>query len=169
MAGADVIEWPVTIEDLFLAEWGALVGLARLLLDEPGDAEEVVQEAFARLLASSSGLRDVDKAPAWLRSTVLNLARGRLRRRLVASRHAPVPEPPAAPPDDQVLVDDDRRRVVTALRSLPPRQRQCLALRYWQNLTEREIAEALGISRGSVKKHIHRGMSVLMARLKEAQ
>jgi len=167
--GAEAIGGPFTIEELFRREWRSLVGLARLLLDEPCDAEEVVQEAFARLLVSWSGLRDPAKAPAWLRSTVVNLARARLRRRVVALRRGVPADRPAGPPDEEVLADDDRRRVVAALRQLPARQRQCLALRHWNGLTEREIAETLRISRGSVKRHIHRGMVVLSAALKEQE
>jgi RNA polymerase sigma-70 factor (sigma-E family) len=168
-AAVKAIERPVTVEQLFRTEWGSLVGLARQLLDEPRDAEEVVQEAFARLLTSWSALRDPAKAPAWLRSTVRNLARARLRRRVVALRHRRAPDPPASPPEDDVLADDDRRRAVAALRQLPRRQRECLVLRHWNSLTEREIAKELRISQGSVKKHIHRGMAVLSDALKEEE
>jgi RNA polymerase sigma-70 factor (sigma-E family) len=168
-AGVEAIAFPPTIEELFRTEWGQLVGLARLLLDEPCDAEEVVQEAFTRLLAARAGLRDPDKAPVWLRSTVMNLARARLRRRAVALRHRSAPDPPASPADDEVLADDDRRRVVAVLRRLPLRQRQCLALRHWSGLTEREIAETLDISTGTVKQHVHRGMAVLADALREAE
>jgi RNA polymerase sigma-70 factor (sigma-E family) len=166
-AGVEAIGLPPTIEDLFRAEWGRLIGLARLLVDDRGEAEEVVQEAFTRLVASRANLREPDKAPAWLTSTVMNLARARLRRRLVALRHRSAPEPPAAPADDEVLAGDDRRRAVAVLRGLPRRQRECLALRHWSGLTEQQIADALGISTGSVKQHIHRGMAVLGRALKE--
>jgi RNA polymerase sigma-70 factor (sigma-E family) len=158
---------PPTIEELYQTEWASLAGLARLLLDEPGDVEEVVQEAFVRLLVSQPSLRDPQKAPAWLRSTVTNLARARLRRRAVALRHRGAPDPPAGPADDEVMAGDDRRRVVAALRRLPLRQRQCVALRHWNGLTEKEIASALGISQGSVKTHVHRAMAVLVDVLKE--
>ena len=149
------------LELLFEEHYRSLVGTARLLLDDPGAAEEVVQEAFARLATGRSRLRDPERAPAYLRSTVLNLARGRLRRRAVARRHpeaAPTSSPGA---DEGVVRGDARRRVVAALRDLPRRQREVLVLRFYLDLSEREIAETLGISAGSVKTHASRGIAAL--------
>lgn len=70
----------------------------------------------------------------------------------------------------RVLLDDpghaeERRLVVAALRTLPCRQRECLALRYYLDLSEREIADALGISTGSVKTHASRGLASLTTAL----
>jgi RNA polymerase sigma-70 factor (sigma-E family) len=159
----------VPLERLFEDHYRSLVGLARLLLDEPGAAEEVVQEAFARLATGRSRLRDPDRAPAYLRSTVLNLARGRLRRRAVARRH-PEPTPlPAPSADDLLLRGEERRRVVAALRALPRRQREVLVLRFYLDLSEREIAAALGISAGSVKTHASRGMAALGSTLEDVR
>ena len=90
----------------------------------------------------------VEKPEQYLRKSVVNLSRSRLRRRLVALRHPPahVPHAPAA---DELA--DGQRGVLAALRSLPRRRREVLVLRYWSELSEAEIAMVLGISTGSVK------------------
>lgn len=153
------------VEALFRAEYRHLVGLARLLVDDRAAAEEVVQDAFADLLRRR---RSVAAPAAWLRTAVVNRARGRLRRRATARRHLRVAEPDHAPPADADLGgDDDRRAVAAALRALPARQRACLALRFYDGLSEAETAEVLGISTGSVKTHVHRGMAALAAALED--
>lgn len=143
------------------------MGLARLLLEDPGEAEEAVQEAFARLQVARGSLRAPDRAPAYLRATVANLSHGRIRRRQVVRRH---PEPPpgvGVPADVVALAGDQRRAVLAAVRALPRRQRECLTLRYYLDLSEREIAGTLGISAGSVKTHASRGLAALAPVLEE--
>lgn len=66
------------------------------------------------------------------------------------------------------MTADEGARVVAALRDLAPRQRDCLVLRYYLELSEREIATTLGISPNSVKTHCRRGMAALQTRLEEA-
>lgn len=152
------------VAGLHRAHYGRLVGLARLLVDTPAEAEEVVQEAFVRLVASWRRLDDPDRALAYLRSTVLNLARSRLRRRAVARRWLAAQRPGDAAADDG-RSDGERAAVLAALDTLPRRQRECIALRYYDDLSEREIAAALGITEGSVKTHTHRAMAALAGRL----
>ncbi len=65
------------------------------------------------------------------------------------------------------MAGEEHRRVMTALRALPTRQKECLALRYYLELSEAEIAAVLGISPGSVKTHVHRGLAALADHLKE--
>jgi RNA polymerase sigma-70 factor (sigma-E family) len=156
------------LAQLFRAEFGRLVGTARLLLGDAGQAEEVVQEAFIRLHGSWRRLRDPAKAAPYLRATVVNLARGRLRHRQVVERHRPEPHRDARSPEDAALDGDRHRVVVAAIDRLPSRQRECVVLRYYLDLSERDIAAALGISCGSVKTHLHRGLATLAERL-EAQ
>ena len=69
--------------------------------------------------------------------------------------------------DDAVVVRSEHAEVLDALRVLPRRQRECLVLRYYADLSEVEIASTLGISTGSVKSHAHRGMAALTLALKE--
>ena len=154
---------------LFRERYGRLVQTARLLVDDTETAEEVVQEAFVRLYSSWRRLRDPDRAEAYLRSTVWNLARDRLRHRRTIRHHQAVTargpdvtgtlraREPAGPAD--AVVDHERRQqLVAALDRLPARQRDCLLLRYWSDLSERDIAETLGIGTGSVKRHVHRAL-----------
>jgi RNA polymerase sigma-70 factor (sigma-E family) len=136
-----------------------------MLLHDPSDAEEVVQDAFVQTHLAWGRLRESDKALPYLRSAVLNGARSRLRHQKVVARFDPGPPSPGASPEAAVMAGDDRRQLMTALRSLPDRQRECLVLRYYLDLSEAEIAAVLGISAGSVKTHAHRGLAALSARL----
>jgi RNA polymerase sigma-70 factor (sigma-E family) len=145
------------------------VRLAALVLGSRESAEEVVQDAFVKLDSSWDRIVDPSRTPAYLRSIVMNLARSRLRRRLVARRHRP-PAPSHAPASDVAAVlRDDQRRVVEALQTLPARQRQCVVLRYYAELSEAEIAATLEISPGTVKSSTHRAMKSLAKRLEERE
>ena len=147
---------------LYASEYRSLVKLASLLLDDPGACEEVVQDAFVRTLVAWASVRDRERAPAFLRSAVLNGARSRLRRSLVARRHPPRPS------DDVVATDVaavDHAVVNDELRKLPVRQREAVALRFYLDMSESEIADAMGVSTGSVKTHLHRGLRTLSTRL----
>ncbi len=154
--------------DLYRSDYRHLVRLAAMLVDDVGTAEELVQDAFVAVARTGgTAIRDRDAAPAYLRSAVLNRARSQLRKREVRRRHLrSVEAPPDAPPADRaVMASDEHRRMLAALDSLPERQRQVLVLRFYGELTEAEIADALGISRGSVKTHVHRGLAALETRL----
>ena len=153
------------IAQLYHEQYRTLVGLAGLLVDQHGEAEEVVQDAFVRLYASWGKLRDPSRASFYLRTTVLNLARGRLRRRRVARRHPELPGPDAPPADEVTVAPDTRSAVITAVRALPRRQQDCVLLRYYGGCNEHEVAASLGISPGSVKTHLHRAMAALSSTL----
>jgi RNA polymerase sigma-70 factor (sigma-E family) len=152
------------LEELFRQHYVMMVRAARVLLRDPGSAEEVVQEAFVRLHGRSDQLSEPARAVAYLRSTVLNLARSRLRRLGTARLYA------ARLWVGDRLEDGAERRaeqrvVIDALRRLPLRQRECLVLRYYLDLTEAEIADVMGISPGSVKTHAVRGLAALQKEL----
>jgi RNA polymerase sigma-70 factor (sigma-E family) len=155
------------VADMFRAEGASLVRLARLFVDDRNAAEDLVQEAFIRLARSARRIEDPTRAPAYLRSIVLNLARDHNRRGLVSLRHrSPIVEVQAGV-EDQLAVRDDQRQVLDALRELPSRQRACLVLRYYDELGIDDIAATLGVSRNSVKTHLQRGLAALEARLNE--
>jgi len=147
----------------FEAHYRSLVRLASLLLDDVASSEEVVQDAFVQVWSRGPGLRDPERLPAYLRSAVLNGARSQLRRRGVRRRHLRTVEPArsAAPAESEALAADPDGAVLRALRALPDRQREVLALRYYLDLSEAEIAATLRISAGSVKTHAHRGLHTL--------
>jgi len=155
------------LEVLFRTEQRDLLRLATLLLGDRGAAEEVVQDAFVKLHVSWRRLRDPDRAAAWLRSAVLNGARSQLRRRSVRRRHHEVDVRSAASAEAGALAGDEQARMLAALRQLPARQREALVLRYYVDLSEAEIADAMGVSAGSVKTHAHRGLAALATILGE--
>lgn len=146
---------------LFRAHYPGLVRLAVLLVDDDGSAEDLVQDAFARLHRRWSRLRDEDAAYAYLRTAVVNGSRSRLRRLRTARRYAPPYVPDGPSPEGDAIVREDHAEVRAALRSLPARQREVLVLRYYAAYGEAEIADALGISRGAVKSHASRGIAAL--------
>ncbi len=151
-------------------QYRPLVRLATLLLGDVETSEEVVQDAFVRLQLRWGGLRDPEKAPAYLRSAVLNGARSTLRRRKVRDRHADRRRVLSLAPSAEAgaLAGAEHLRVVAAVRSLPGRQREALALRYYLDLSEKEMAEAMGVSAGAVKTHLHRGLAAVAELLGEA-
>ena len=155
------------LEVLFRSEQRNLLRVATLLLGDRGAAEEVVQDAFVRLHLSWRRLRDPERAAAWLRTAVLNGARSQLRRRGVGRRHQEAPMDPAASAEAGALAGDEQARMLAALRQLPARQREALVLRYYADLSEAEIAAAMGVSAGSVKTHAHRGLAALATILGE--
>ncbi len=147
---------------MFREEGPSLVRLARIFTDDRNAAEDLVQEAFIRLYRSAHKVRDHERIPAYLRSIVLNLARDHNRRGLLSLRHQETSKPaPVDQPDEQVFRSESQAEVVAALGSLSARQRDCLVLRYFMDLSEREIADTLKISPNSVKTHTRRGMAAL--------
>lgn len=153
---------------LFAAHHPPLVRLAGLLGAD--DAEDVVGEAFYQLYRRWGRLRDAAAAATYLRSTVVNLTRMRIRHLQVVRRHLAdgAAEPGSAVSGEEATVlRDDQQALVDAVRSLPDRQREALVLRYWLDLREREIAQAMGISAGAVKTHVSRGMAALARLLEE--
>ena len=153
---------------LFEQEGQSLVRLARLFVDDRNAAEDLVQEAFIRLARSAHRIRDESKAPAYLRSIVLNLARDSNRRGLVSLRHHLPVDDLRASAEDEIELREDQREMIEALRDLPHRQRTALVLRYYEELGIDDIAATMEISRNSVKTHLKRGLATLERRLGDA-
>lgn len=154
------------LEQLYDEHYVRLVRLAVLLLGDVGRAEEVVQDSFVAIYQRWDKLGDAD-VPAYLRQTVVNRSRSVLRHLSVVAQH-PSEALPDEPGADHDLVSGVRRRaVIDALARLPRRQREVLALRYYLDLSERDIAETLGISSGAVKSHASRGAAALRGHLSE--
>ena len=146
---------------VFRQHYESLVGLARLLVDERGLAEDIVQEAFARAYASWPRLRNRDDPLPYVRSAVVNLARGGLRRRHTVRRTRLAPVPDTASAESTALAREQSRHVADAVRALPRRQRECVVLRYFLESSTSEAAATLGISEGAVKQHLHRALAAL--------
>jgi RNA polymerase sigma-70 factor (sigma-E family) len=149
------------VERLFTAEGANLVRLTRFFVDDRDAAEDLVQEAFIRLARSAHRINDPARAPAYLRSIVLNLARDHNRRGLVSLRHRMRPDAGDSTLDEIMELRGDQIRVIEALRSLPRGQRNCLVLRYYLDLSNLEISETLGISVNTVKTQLKRGLTSL--------
>jgi RNA polymerase sigma-70 factor (sigma-E family) len=154
-----------TVEHLYRVHYVALTKTARLLVGSSEEGEEVAQDAFIALYRGWEHLHDPDRALAYLRSTVVNLSRGRIRRRMVARRHSSIV---AAPPSDLTTPrcgPPEVGAIRTALNSLSPRQREAVVLLYYGGLSEGEVARAMGISEGALKSHLHRARVHLAQRL----
>jgi RNA polymerase sigma-70 factor (sigma-E family) len=145
---------------LYGAHYRSLVRLAGLLLRDQAAAEETVQDAFVGLYRRWRSLRDPERAAAYLRAATVNGCRSVVRRRGTAHRAAPLLAVTEEGPDPAVGVVE-RRAVLDGLAGLPERQREVLVLRYYADLSEAQIAEALGISQGAVKTHAARGLASL--------
>jgi len=157
----DALNADEALTALYAAHYPKLVRIAALLLDDIGASEEVVQDAYVKMHGAWRRIREPAAAEGYLRTTVVNLARSRLRHRMVVAKHPPKPMPDAPSAEHGALVKIERDRVIRALRTLPPRQRECLVLRYYADLSEAQIAAAMGISAGAVKSHASRGMAAL--------
>jgi RNA polymerase sigma-70 factor (sigma-E family) len=146
---------------LYAAHYRSLVGLAVLLVRDVGTAEEVVQESFITMHSHWRMLKNSEKALSYLRRSVVNRSRSVLRHRQVVDRNVPRPLPDMPSAEEGAVELLERSAVVAALRTLPPRQREALVLRYYGDLSETQIAQTMGISTGAVKSHTARGMSSL--------
>lgn len=151
----------LTLEDLYRQHRMRLVRLATLLVDEPGTAEDVVQEAFAGLHRHWSGLRDEAAALGYLRTAVVNGSRSVLRRRKTARGYVPPHQVNARSAESLAMLTTEHQAVVAALGKLPQRQREVLVLRYYGDMSEAEIAAATGVSRGTVKSSASRALDAL--------
>ena len=139
---------------LYAAQRTAMVRLARLLTGSSAVSEDVVHEAFARILRRGV---TVDHPEAYLRATVVNLSRDQVRRRHLERRSAPRDPLVAVPPE----IDE----MWAAVCRLPYGQRAVLVLRYYADLSEADIADALGCRVGTVKSRLHRGLARLRKEL----
>src|SRR5580765_3255750 len=152
---------PRTLADLYTDHRMKMVRLAVLLVDDQGTAEDVVQEAFAGLHRNWGSLRDEAAAIGYLRTAVVNGSRSVLRRRRTARDYIPPHQVNARSAESLAMLSAEHQAVVDALATLPPRQREVLVLRYYGGLSELEIAEATGISRGTVKSTASRAMETV--------
>jgi RNA polymerase sigma-70 factor (sigma-E family) len=168
-AGAVAVAWDAdqAVTALYSAHYRSLVRLAALLVRDVATAEEVVQDAFVAMHGAWRRLREPEKALSYLRQSVVNRSRSVLRHRAVVEKYAPKGLPDAPSAENGAIVELERSAVVKALSGLPNRQREALVLRYYGDLSEAEIAQSMGISRGAVKSHTARGMAALRSVLEQ--
>jgi RNA polymerase sigma factor (sigma-70 family) len=155
------------VEVLFTAHYGELVGLAALVTGDRTAGEDIVQDVFAALYRRATPLDEPAAVVGYLRRSVVNGARDRLRRRAVEVRVHPRIEVRVRSTEELVVADEDVVAVAAAVAALPIRQRECVACHYQLGLTHLETADALAISASSVKTHLARATRRLATLLKD--
>ena len=157
LAGAE------TFEDFYRKEYASVVGLAFALSGSRWIAEELAQEAFIAAHRSWARIAGYDQPGAWVRRVVTNLSTSAIRRRIVEAKalaRLTLGERQRAP--ERAAGDVE---FWEAVRSLPRRQSQVVALYYLEDLSVSGVAEVLAMAPGTVKKHLHDGRRALARRL----
>jgi RNA polymerase sigma-70 factor (sigma-E family) len=151
-------------DQLYRAHWHNMVRVAMLLVDDVESAKDCVQDAFVGLYRNPP--RRVDAQLGYLHKSVVNAARSMLRRRGTVRRHLRSAGPMSIEgADHPVIVGAEHAALMAALGQLPQRQREVLVLRYWSELSEADIAAALGVRPGTVKSAASRALAALEAKL----
>ncbi len=151
------------LAELYHASYRRLVAQMFAFTTDLTEAQDVVQEAFARALARPQGLGDVDTPEAWLRTVAINVVRRRWRRRQILDtillRDRPVQQLVAAAPGPE------RADLRDAIAALPRVYREVIVLHYLADLPVDEVAHLLSVPVGTVKSRLSRGRAALAARL----
>ena len=144
--------------ELVHACWPGLYRTAYLLLGDAAEAEDLVQTALAKTYASWLKVRDLEAAPGYARTTMVNTATSWFRRRSWRNERPTetLPERAGSQHDPS-----DRPALVTALAELPPRQRATVVLRFYDDLSVAETATVLGVSEGTVKSQTSEALAKL--------
>jgi RNA polymerase sigma-70 factor (sigma-E family) len=152
-----------TFEEYAGAAWPSLYRYAYLLTGSHADAEDLAQQTLVKAYRSWSRVAGAESPPAYLRRTLTNtyLSQRRPQKRRLEVLTDQPPEP--GPASDGGI--EDRMTLWPQVKSLPPRQRAVVVLRYYEQLSEQEIAEVLGCSRGTVKSTAHHALNALRAAL----
>jgi RNA polymerase sigma-70 factor (sigma-E family) len=153
------------VSSLYAVHWAPMVRLAWLFVHDDLLAEEIAQEAFVSLHRKWHEVTGASGA-AYLRQCVVNGARSALRHHKVEQRYLDSIRPGprrlnVASAEDEAVAAVSSADMFERLQGLPTRQREVLVLRYYLDLSEAQIADALGIAPGSVKAHAHRGLAAL--------
>jgi len=154
-------------ESWLVAREPALQRLALLLTGDEHSAQDLVQTSLAKLYLAWDRLDDRDNLDAYARRILVNEHRTAWRRPW--RRREVVTDAPPDRAGPAIEYDGGREVVWEFVASLPPRQRAVIVLRYYEQLTEAEIAEVLGVSPGTVKSQASRAIAALRARLPEEQ
>jgi RNA polymerase sigma-70 factor (sigma-E family) len=150
----------VAVTDLFREHHLELVRLALVMVGDLATAEDVVQDAVERLHQRRDRLREPEHGLAYVRSSVLNGCRSVHRHAAVARKHLPQLIPTEADADPEAATADHSELAI-ALRSLPPKQREVLVLRYYLDLDVAEIASTMRIAPSAVRSNCTRGLATL--------
>jgi RNA polymerase sigma-70 factor (sigma-E family) len=152
--------------ELYLRHADGAVRLAYLLTGDMSLAEDVVQDAFVRVAGRLMHLRDPGAFDAYLRRTVVNLSHSHFRRRRIERAYLQRAKHEAVTSSAFERPLEVRDEVWTALRTVTPRQRAALVLRFYEDLSERQVAQLLNCRPGTVKSLVSRGLETLRAELR---
>ncbi|MGH3153666.1 MAG: SigE family RNA polymerase sigma factor [Streptosporangiaceae bacterium] len=140
------------------SRWPGLVRLAFGLTGDRWLAEDIAQIALARAYVAWRRVSRADDPDAYVRRILVNASNRRFCRRRVTEQPGELPETPVASPADLI---GERAALLAALHQLPPRQRAVIVLRYWEDLTDAQIAAALGCTPGTVRSQLSRALAKL--------
>jgi RNA polymerase sigma-70 factor (sigma-E family) len=154
-----------SFEEFYTGAISRLLGQLFLVTGDLHEAEDVVQEAFARASVRWSWLRDYNAPEAWVRRVAMNLATDHARTLRRQTKALLRMGAPLGAPEASV----ETLALVEALRSLPVRQRQAIVLHHLVGLPVEEVAQTLRAPTGTVKSLLARGRRALAARLGEAE
>lgn len=151
------------IAALFDRHYAPMCRLAYVILGDAQLAEEIVMDSLVKMFTGWGRIRDLDNVEAYLRRAVVNMCRSKIRRKVIEARvNATVHHrDERRVPDWDPERHETNRLVWQAVRSLPERQRACVVLRYFEDLPEAEIAEALDCSTGTVKSQLFKARAKL--------
>jgi RNA polymerase sigma-70 factor (sigma-E family) len=152
------------LEELYSRHSPAAMRLAYFLTGDRELAVDLVQDAFVRVAGRFRHLREPDAFDAYLRRTIVNLFSSHLRR-LRLERRALERQVAAGRPPHREVDFAEQDAMWSALRTLQPRQRAAVVLRYYEDLSERETADVLGCSVGAAKQLVKRGLTALRGRI----
>jgi RNA polymerase sigma-70 factor (sigma-E family) len=141
-----------------VSRWPGLVRLAFGLTGDRWAAEDLAQVTLARAYVAWRRVRRAGDPDAYLRRILINASNRRFRRHRVAEQPGDLPETAVEGPADLV---SERAALLAALRQLPPRQRGVVMLRYWEDLSDAQIAATLGCSPGTVRSQLSRALAKL--------
>jgi RNA polymerase sigma-70 factor (sigma-E family) len=150
------------LEELYRAHAPDALRLAYLLTGDRGLAEDLAQDAFVKVFGRFHDLRNRDAFWWYLRRTIVNLSHSHFRRRRIERAWLERQYPDESHTDPDI---GERERLRTALLSLRPEQRAAIVLRYFEDLSEADTAQALGVAVGTVKSMVSRGMDRLRKEL----
>ncbi|MBF9070719.1 SigE family RNA polymerase sigma factor [Streptacidiphilus fuscans] len=148
-------------ETFAAARWRRLVRTAYLLTGDHHEAEDLVQATLAKIYTGWTRIRRLSEPDAYVHRALINNNLSRYRRRRVRQLLTPVL--PERPHREDVSAVENRSVLMAALAELPPRQRMVVVLRYWEDMSEHQVAEAMDCSVGNVKSQANRGLSKLRA------
>jgi len=156
---------PGEYDELYRTHHGRVLRLCRLLLSDPDEANDVTQEVFIKLFQAQQTEERSMAWPAWLTRVAVNACRDRRRSgwwKWWRERHTEYVETnyagPAPTPEQAALSNEKRRAIWEALRELSDRQQEVFVLRQLEGWSTEDVAETLGLSVGSIKRHLYRAV-----------